>query len=153
MGIGMCLEQCNIAIQVALPDEKVPVGTSLGVFARTLGSSISVAVAQNVFERDLTRSLSSSIPDLPAGVVTGSGATNLVSNLQNALGDNAAAIQKVIELYNGAVTKTFLVALVFAACTLPFGFVVEWKNVKTEGKRKEQEKAMKKEANKISEDV
>jgi hypothetical protein len=52
-GVGMSLEQCNITIQTVLGDDQIAAGSSLVVFARSLAGSISIAVAQKVFQQDL----------------------------------------------------------------------------------------------------
>jgi len=135
-GIGMSLEQCNIAIQAVLPDDKLPVGISLAILTRSLGGAIAIAIGQNVFERKL--SLLNGV--VPASVISESGATDLIANVESVLGDNPTAIHKVLALYNNALTRTFLVSLITAAMTLPFAFVIEWKSVKKENREREDEK-------------
>lgn len=135
-GIGMTLEQCNIAIQTVLPEKQVPAGTSLSVLVRSLGGSIAVAICQNVFERKLRSNLEDVLPGVDLSFIGGSGATTLVQNANAALGDDQGAVNQVLELYNDALVQTFLVALVLAACTFPAGLLVEWKSVKKEKKEK-----------------
>ena len=91
----MSLEQCNIAVQTVLPDDKIPAGISLTVLARSIGGSLAIAISQNVFEQKLRQGLSKSLPDLDPSIVSGSGATNLISNVQSAVGGNQAVVQMV----------------------------------------------------------
>ncbi|KAK0109445.1 hypothetical protein ONS95_002139 [Cadophora gregata] len=135
-GVGMTLEQCNIAIQTVLPEKQVPAGTSLSVLLRSLGGSIAIAICQNVFERKLRSNLEDVLPGVDLSFISGSGATTLVQNANQALGGDAGAVGKVLALYNNALVQTFLVALVLAALTFPAGLVVEWKSVKKEKKEK-----------------
>ncbi|KAG4436093.1 hypothetical protein IFR05_008413 [Cadophora sp. M221] len=131
-GVGMTLEQCNIAIQTVLPEHQVPAGTSLSVLVRSLGGSISVAICQNVFERKLRINLEDVLPGVDLSFISGSGATTFIRNANDALGGDQGAVDRVIELYNNALVQTFLVALIMAACTFPAGLLVEWKSVKKE---------------------
>lgn len=129
-GVGMSLEQCNIAIQAALPSHKSPAGISLGVFARGLGGAVAVAVGQNVFQHSLRQGLRQTVPEL--GETTDelvSGATNLVSTLEMYI-DNQEMISAVVSAYNHAVTRIFLVAMVLGCLTILPALAVEWRSVK-----------------------
>ncbi|KAF2173022.1 hypothetical protein M409DRAFT_62654 [Zasmidium cellare ATCC 36951] len=143
-GIGMSLEQCNIAVQTVLPNSLIPAGTSLAVFARSLGSAITVGIAQNVFIQQLDSGLISSLPELDPSVVTGvlggSGATDLIRNVQSATGGNETIVQTVLEVYNDALTDSFYVAVALACLTLLPALGVEWK---TEMEEKEKARAEK----------
>ena len=132
-GVGMSLEQCNVAIQTVLPEEKIPAGTSLSIFARSIGGSLGIAIAQNVFEQKLRRNLAGLLPDVDlASVISASGATDLIPKVQEATNGDAGQVRKVLELYNDALSQTFLVALVLSAMTLIGALAVEWKSVKKE---------------------
>lgn len=48
-GAGIGLELSNIAVQTVLSEQDVSIGTSLVVFARSLGGAIFVSAGQNVF--------------------------------------------------------------------------------------------------------
>lgn len=135
-GVGMTLEQCNIAIQTVLPQEQITAGTSLVILLRSLAGSLSVAICQNVFEQKLRKNLAGILPDVDVSVMSGSGATTLVANAQAALGDNQEDVEKVLGLYNEALVQTFLVALILAALTFPAALIVEWKSVKKEKMQK-----------------
>ncbi|KAL2068565.1 hypothetical protein VTL71DRAFT_14902 [Oculimacula yallundae] len=133
-GLGMSLEQCNIAIQTVLPDSQIPAATSLSMLVRSLGGALAVAICQNVFETTLRGNLRDLVPGVDLGFIEGSGATTLVENANQALGGDEGKVGEVLGLYNKALVQTFLVALVLAAVTLPAGLIVEWKSVKKEKK-------------------
>lgn len=135
-GIGMTLEQCNIAVQTVLPENQVPAGTSLIILLRSLGGSVAVAICQNVFERKLRSNLEEVLPGVDLSFISGSGATTLIQNANAALGGDQSAVEQAIKLYNNALVQTFLVSLILAALTFPAGFLVEWKSVKKEKKEK-----------------
>ncbi|KAK3716064.1 hypothetical protein LTR37_006794 [Vermiconidia calcicola] len=136
IGVGVSLEQTNIAIQTVLPKELTASGISLTVFTRSLAGSIAVAVAQNTFEQSLRSRLNSILPDLDSDLVSGAGATDLIGSVREASGRSEKVVQEVLKGYNAAVTKTFLVVLVLGCLTLVPALGVEWKSVKKDKKNK-----------------
>lgn len=115
----MSLEQCNVAIQRVLPEGKIPAGTSLSIFPRSIGGSIGIAIAQNVFEQKLRKNLAGLLPEVDfASVISACGATDLIPKVQQATGGDDGQVRRVLELYNNALSQTFLVALVLSAMTL-----------------------------------
>lgn len=130
----MSLEQCNIAIQAALPDDKVPMGISLVIVTRSSGGALAVPIAQSVFQQRIRQLLSDIVP---ASVLSGSGATDVVYNVESVIGKDPAAVQRILAGFNSAVTRTFLVVLVLSALMLPFALLIEWKGVKKERKEEE----------------
>jgi hypothetical protein len=135
-GCGLGFELCNIAVQTVLPADKVEAGISLAIFARSLGGAIAVSVGQNVFEQKLRKNLRDSLPNLDPSVISGSGATNLISNVQKATGGNEAEVKMVLDLYNNAIVQVFLVGIVLSAITFPAALLIEWKSVKKEKMQK-----------------
>lgn len=136
-GVGMALEQTNIAAQTVLAEKDIPAGTSLMVFARSLGGALAVGIGQTVFEQRL-RGLLVGVPGLDKSVVgtlvSGSGATDLVSKIQAAAGGDQGIVATVIGLYNTALTNSFYVAVAFSALTIIPCLFIEWKSVKKEKK-------------------
>jgi hypothetical protein len=135
----MSLELCQIACQTVLPESKIPSVISLNVFTRSLGGAVSVSIAQNIFLQKLKENLQSVVPELDTEVISGSGATDLIANVQNATGGNEMIVREVVGLYNAALVKVFLVTVVFAAITFVAALGVEWKSVKKEKKQKAKE--------------
>jgi hypothetical protein len=126
----MGMEQCNVAIQTVLPPKQIPAGTSLSLLTRSLGGSIGIAIGQNAFQQKLRKDLASAFPNIDPAIVSESGATDFISNVQQAVGDNPQLVDKVVELYNTAVVQTFLVALVLSSLTILPALAIEWKSVK-----------------------
>lgn len=135
IGVGVSLEQCNIAVQAVLPKELIASGTSLAVFARSLGGSLSIAVAENVFQQTLKGGLKEILPNLDPNVISGSGATNLMPAVDKMAGGNAKVVEDVLVQYNAAISKTFLVTVCLAALTILPALGVEWKSVKRDKKK------------------
>ena len=140
----MSLEQCNIAVQTVLPDEQIPAGTSLAIFARSLASALGLAIGSNVFQQALVTQLKGIVP--PA-MLKDTGATDLVATILKIVGDDPASRADAFRRINKALSQAFLVALITAALTLPFAFIIEWKSVKKAKREKEdlKEKGVKKE--------
>ncbi|KAJ0290277.1 hypothetical protein CBS470a_003922 [Colletotrichum nupharicola] len=136
-GVGVGAEQANVAVQTVLPSEKIAKGTSLTLFTRLLGVALSVPVAQSVIQQELVKALGPSL----AGVVYGDGgAPDLRMKLQTMFGDNTPAFQSALNGVNYAITRTFMLAMILAAISFPFGLLVEWKSVKKEKRAEEDQK-------------
>lgn len=134
----MSLEQCNIAVQAVLPDDQLPAGASLVIFARSLAGSIGSAIGQNVYQQTLRKQLSGVVP---SRALTGdTGATDLVSSISAQFGQDRVVVEKVLSSVNYSLTRVFMVALILACLTLPAGLVVEWKSVKKEKRKNEDAK-------------
>lgn len=136
-GAGMSIEQCNIAVQAVLPAEKIPAGTSLVIFARSLASAIGLAIGQNVFQKALVQELKSIVP---ASVVIITGLTDLISTIEEIVGHDSDTVTDIYSRVNKALIQAFLAALIMAALTLPCATIIEWKSVKTENRKKEDAK-------------
>ena len=134
----MSLEQCNIAVQAVLPKDKIPAGTSLTIFARALGGALATPISQNIFERNLKSGLTRVLPHLNVDMVSGTGATDLISKVQKLAGGDPGIVEKVLEVYNHAVTRTFLVALVLGCLTILPAVGMEWRSVKANKKKDEE---------------
>ena len=109
---------CQVAVQAVLPKEKVSSGTSVVIFARALGGSVCLSIGQNVLDQDLAAGLRRTLPQLNPDIFSDSGATNLIGNVEKAGSGNLEIVQMVLDLYNYALTRTFLVALVVACLTV-----------------------------------
>lgn len=136
-GVGMSLEQCNIAIQATLPAAQIASGTALSIFARSLGGAIGIAAAQNAFQQTLVARRvesggSSGTPELPVG------------------NNGKGLAEEVLRDYNSAVTRTFMVVLVLACLTALPALGMEWRSVKKDKTKVDQEeKGIEKDAMKI----
>lgn len=124
IGLGLGMQQPMIVAQTALKTEDIPSGTAIVMFAQTLGGSIFVSVAQNVFQNQLVRNLATYAPDEDAAKLISAGATMLRSVVT---GD---ALQRVLVAYNAAIVQTFYVAVAMGALSLVGPVFVEWLSVK-----------------------
>ncbi|OAQ75031.1 MFS transporter [Purpureocillium lilacinum] len=129
-GAGLGLELPNIAVQTVLPEKDVSIGTSLVVFARSLGGSIFVSAGQNVFNNHIISGMREQVPDLDPSVVLQAGATELQATVQDAATGQADIMRRVLNVYNDAIVQTFVLALALAAVSILGSLGVEWRSVK-----------------------
>ena len=122
-GVGMGLQQTNIAAQTVLDKADAPIGISLVYFGQGLGGTICVAIGQNVLDSKLIFGLSR-FSNASAQDIIHTGATELKKMF------NEQQLSEVLEVYNDAIATVFYCALAFA-CAAIFGAVLmEWKSVK-----------------------
>ncbi|KAJ6009432.1 hypothetical protein N7522_004448 [Penicillium canescens] len=133
-GAGIGLELPNIAVQTVLPEEDVSIGTSLVVFARSLGGAIFVSVGQNIFSNHIVSGMLARVPELDPSIVIESGATDLQQTVRQATSGQANVVARVLEIYNDAIVQTFVVALVLACVSIIGALGVEWRTVKNSPK-------------------
>ena len=123
IGIGLGFQQPSVAAQAVLHRKDVPTGSSLVMFAQSLGGAISVSIGGNVYTNAVVSHLVG-IPDLDPATVINSGATALTSIVP------AQYIGAAKDAYNAGLTGAFRVGLVFA-CVSIFGAIgMEWISVK-----------------------
>ncbi|KAJ5595555.1 uncharacterized protein N7459_001763 [Penicillium hispanicum] len=124
IGLGLGMQQPMIVAQTALKVEDVPSGTAIMMFAQTLGGSIFLSVAQNVFQNQLFKNLAIYAPNADASKLVAAGATLLRHVV------SGPALQKVLAAYNQAVTETYYVAVAMGALSLVGPIFIEWLSVK-----------------------
>jgi MFS family permease len=127
-GLGMGMQQANLAAQTVLSRADVPVGASLMVFAQTLGGAVFLSVGQNLLSNKLVEGFSN-IPGLDPAIVISTGATEL----RNAVPQNLLPL--VLDIYNDALTNVFKVGLALSCATIIGSLLMEWRNIK-KGKQK-----------------
>src|ERR1700761_9026804 len=76
-GVGLGMQQTMIAAQTVLPKADIAIGTSIMMFAQTLGGALFVSVGQNVFTNELVKGIQRNVPNLDAGFVLSVGATEI----------------------------------------------------------------------------
>ncbi|KAE8421401.1 MFS transporter [Aspergillus pseudocaelatus] len=134
-GAGIGMELANIAVQTVLPEKDVSVGTSLVVFARSLGGAIFVSVGQNTFGNHIVTEMRAQVPELDPSIVLQSGATDLRRTVTQAISGQAdTVVAQVLEIYNNAIVQTFVVALALACVAIIGAMGVEWRSVKDKPK-------------------
>ncbi|PQE09956.1 hypothetical protein CJF31_00003861 [Rutstroemia sp. NJR-2017a BVV2] len=113
-GIGLGMQQSNLAAQTCLSREDVPTGMALMFFSQGLGGVVFITVAQVVFSHSLVVRLSYlDIPLLTSDVILHAGATELRRLVPEKY------IPDVLDAYNMAIMATFVVATA-AACFTSF---------------------------------
>jgi hypothetical protein len=134
-GVGFAMQTSNLAAQNVLPRADVPIGISLMFFMQQLGGSVFLSVSQNLFTSRLIGKLSG-IAGLDGASIVNTGATNLRKVVPlNELG-------VVVDAYNSAISRVFLLAAILSASMLPLALVMQWKSIKgrpkdTEAKQNE----------------
>ncbi|KAJ7886158.1 DHA14-like major facilitator [Mycena olivaceomarginata] len=124
LGVGFGMQQPIIAAQTVLSLEDIPTGTSLVMFAQTLGGALFVSVGQNVFTNKLKDGLASQVPSLNPAIVLSAGATSLRDSV------DPQFLPAVISAYNDALVSAFYVSVAMACLSLIGALAIEWKSVK-----------------------
>ncbi|KAF7331034.1 Major facilitator superfamily transporter [Mycena venus] len=124
LGVGFGMQQPVIAAQTVLDLQDIPTGTSVMMFAQTLGGALFVSVGQNVFTNKLKDGLASQVPGLNPGLVLNAGATSLRDSV------DAQYLPAVILAYNDALVSAFYVSIALACISLAGALTIEWKSVK-----------------------
>jgi hypothetical protein len=106
------------------------------VFIQTLGGTIFLSIAQNVFQSNLVERLQVDVPEVDPNVVIGAGASGLVDSMRKLYSDSAVA--GILNAYNKALQQVFLISLVLACLSVFGSAFMEWKSVKKDKKDKEE---------------
>ncbi|KAH0421732.1 major facilitator superfamily transporter [Colletotrichum camelliae] len=127
LGVGLGGQQCIIAAQTVFKGRDIALATSVLVFLQSLGGTVFLAVAQNIFSSRLVAELRRNVPNVNPAVVINAGASGLVDSMRKTYPDS---VDGIIESYNKALQNVFLIATVLGCLTvLGIGFF-EWKSVK-----------------------
>ena len=123
-GVGMGMQQSNLAVQRCLPNRDVPVGTAVIFFFQTFGGALFMSVAQNTFITKFVGQLAG-IPGVNPAIVGMTGATALRHKVP------PASLPKVIDAYNYGVTQgPFFVSMITACLSILGAVGMEWLSVK-----------------------
>lgn len=122
-GLGMGMQTGSLAVQTVLPMADVSMGVALIFFAQQLGGAVFTTVGQTILSNLLVAKLST-IPGIDVEQIINNGATELVKIVP------ADEIDKVIDVYDYALTKIFLAAMGLAFAALISAGGMEWKNIK-----------------------
>ncbi|PNS20386.1 hypothetical protein CAC42_5836 [Sphaceloma murrayae] len=123
-GMGLGLQQPNIAAQTVLARKDSPIGVSLIVLAQTLGGGIFASVAQNVLNSRLIKNLVDFPVRIDAHQIVNAGATDIRRIIP------AENLAEFLVLYNDAITKGFTVAVGCAAVLIIGALSMEWASTK-----------------------
>nr|GAT57086.1 major facilitator superfamily transporter [Mycena chlorophos] len=124
LGVGVGLQQPIIAAQNVLPLAQVPLGTSLVMFAQTIGGALFISSAENVFTNKLIAGMEKQVPGVSPLVVINAGATELASVIDK------ADLPAVLHVYNHALVSAFTVSVAMCGISLVASLAMEWKSIK-----------------------
>lgn len=122
LGLGLCFQAPNLAVQTVMPKPEVPIGLALMLFGQLLGAAIFVSVGENVLGNQLVARLAG-IPGIDVGLVTTSGATSLLASVA----DDLRPV--VLMAYNKALQKVFEVGLILSCLTVLGTATLEWRSI------------------------
>ena len=133
-GLGLGSQQASFAAQACLEPKDAPTGVSLILFMMQLGGTVFSSIGQNVFANELVKGLRH-VPGLEnTRAVVDIGATELRNVVPKEV------LPRVLAVYNGALVKSFEVALAMSCLSFLGSISMEWKNIK---KDKSKDKATK----------
>ncbi|KAF4900349.1 Efflux pump aflT [Colletotrichum fructicola] len=112
LGIGASTQQAAVAVQSTLTEGDVAIGVAVVLFFQCFGPTTAITIAQAVFSSDLASGISTKIPGVDPQKVQSAGATQLTSLV------SPERLSLFLEVYNHAVTRTFLVAAAMAALSI-----------------------------------
>ena len=127
-GIGLGMQQASLAAQAVLSRKDAPIGIALVMFCQQLGGAVFVSVGQSVFTNQLVKGLRN-VAGISPAVVVNTGATDIRHVV------DPSNLRAVLVAYNGALTRTFTVALAMACFSIIGALSIEWKNIKPSKKQ------------------
>lgn len=129
-GMGMTMQQPIIAVQATIDPALVAIGSALVLFAQGLSGAIFVSVANNILRNQLARNLVAlNIPNVDE--VLAAGATDVQGLVP--LEYRAA----LLEAYNHALMKLFIMAIPLCGMALLFAFGLPWVSLKKKQAQRE----------------
>lgn len=132
LGIGASTEQPSVAAQSLLSETDAPIGVAVVLFCRNLGPAAIISVANTIFARTLSNEIERKLPGQTLlKSIAESGATKLREKVA------AHDSDVLLEIYNKALTRTFLVAAVLSAASVVGLAGIGTQRIKTESGDKE----------------
>jgi hypothetical protein len=113
-----------VAIQNALPQEQVSVGTSSLIFSQTFGGAIFISFAETTFSNGLESAIAALATGIIAQTVIDAGA----AALRDVVPENL--LEGVLEAYCQAISHTFYLSAGAAVRAFVFCWGMGWKSVK-----------------------
>ncbi|TDZ30931.1 Efflux pump aflT [Colletotrichum spinosum] len=126
IGVGLGGQQTIIAAQTVFQGRDAALATSLLVFLQSLGGTVFLAVAQNIFHSRLISDLHYRVPNVDATVVVEAGASGLLDSMRKVYPDSA---DEIITAYSKALQNVFLISAVLGCLTIFGAVFMEWKSV------------------------
>jgi hypothetical protein len=113
-----CVSQPMLAVQASVEMSRVATVTALVAWSQFLGSAVSIALSQTLFQNLLRSALQKYAPQLNAGAIIAAGATGFVSVVP--LQDQ----DSVRQAYNQAITQTYYLGIGVAGASLFAGLLI-----------------------------
>ncbi|KAF2129392.1 MFS general substrate transporter [Dothidotthia symphoricarpi CBS 119687] len=125
-GVGSSLSSLIplMVVQKVLPLDDVPIGSSLVMFAQTIGGSIFVSVAQAIFTNNLSYGLQKLDIGLDASAVVNGGITTITNGLT---GDIKLVVLRV---FNDALTQSWQVTVVLSCASFLGALAIDHRSTK-----------------------
>lgn len=123
IGAGLGMQLPLVAVQTALAEHDIPVGTAILMLSQTLGGSVFVQVGQNIFTNQLAVELRG-VAGVDPKAVLSIGATELRERVP------AKILHSVLVAYSKALTNTWYVSVAMAVLALIPAVFIPWKSVK-----------------------
>ena len=116
------MQQPSVGAQIVLSKKDVPTGAAMIFFSQTLGGSVFVSVANNIFDNKLAQGLRT-VPGINPDIVTRVGATELRNVVPQQY------LDAVLVVYNAALRNAFYVGVAVHAATIIGSLLMEWKSL------------------------
>ncbi|OKL64271.1 hypothetical protein UA08_00937 [Talaromyces atroroseus] len=113
------------AVQTVLPKEDVPLGTSIMLFAQSFGPAVAVAIAQVLFENELSKNLRGLVPGLTGANIENTGLSQIVTSVP------AAKYREALVAIDKSLIQTWYLVVGLACATMVGSLMIEWRSVKT----------------------
>ncbi|KAI0430881.1 major facilitator superfamily domain-containing protein [Xylaria sp. FL1042] len=123
VGQGLGWQQPTLIAQTMLPAPDIPTGTALANVCKLLGGTLSVSIAQTLFNTKFKELVTERIPSVDPNVLVSIGAAELRDELPPDL------IPDVAGCYNDALYDVWWLLLALALVSLIGALGVEWRNV------------------------
>lgn len=120
-GIGAGMQIAFVIVQASLPAADIPIATAMMMFAQTLGGTLFISVAQNIFSNLLIQDLRRAAPNVVPSIVTMTGATDLRNVIDKKF------LPGVLIAYNHALTRTWYVSVAMAAVSIVGVVAIDWR--------------------------
>lgn len=133
MGVGFQAGQ--VVLQNTLKPELIPQASANVQFFGTLGGSISVAIAQAVFQNGLIAAMERDTPTVSPTIAINTGATELKRTLEG-LGLSDSVVTSVINSYVTGLRNTYYIGTAAAICAFLAALGFQWRRLpKAPGKQ------------------
>ena len=122
----MGMQISSTAAQTVLSKRDAKMGVSYMFFLQGLGGAIWVSIAQLLFTSQLSKGLTSlsATTHISAEKIVNTGATELRNLLP------PADLKLVLDVYNEALRRPFILCVALSAMTIFAGLLMEWRNIK-----------------------